>query len=120
MAAVNSIRPVGGASLRALCEARPVAHASLEVPRVERAGQQDSVRVLKRTVNETKAAEPPKGGWRQNGRKRERGKQGDLPGDRTVFMAKRPEEPPGRSQSVRSSQQARNERGAKGRGKVEA
>src|SRR5438270_13529461 len=80
MADVNSIRPVGGASLRALCEAGPVAQASLEVPRVERAGQQDNVRVLKRTVNERKAAESPKGGWRQNGRKRERGQQADPPG----------------------------------------
>ncbi len=31
-----------------------------------------------------------------------------------------PEEPPGRSQSVRSSEEAPNERGAKGRREVEA
>jgi hypothetical protein len=117
MSDVNSIRPVGGASLRALCEARPVAHGSQELLRVKRAGQQDRVRVLKRTVNERKAAAPPKGGWRQNGRKRERGKQGDLPGTERGSW---PEEPPGRSQSVRSSEEAPNERGAKGRRKVEA
>jgi hypothetical protein len=120
MSNVNSIRPVGGARLRPLCEAHPVAHASAEVFRSERAGQQDSDRVLKESVNERKATEPPTGGWRQNGRKRERGKQGDLPRIRTVFMAQWPEEPPGRSQSVRSSREARNERGAKGRRKVEA
>ena len=37
-----------------------------------------------------------------------------------VFMAKSPEEPPGGSQSVRSSQEAGNDRGAKGRRKVVA
>ena len=100
MADVNSIRPVGGASLRALCEAGPVAQASLEVPRVERAGQQDSVRVLKRTVNERKAAESPKGGWRQNGRKRERGKQGDLPGTERCSW---PAGPKSRPAGVRAS-----------------
>jgi len=119
MSNVNSIRPVGGTSLRPLCEVRPEAQASQEVLRAERAGQQDSIGVLKETVNERKATMPPKGGWRQNGRKRERSKQGDLPGYRTVFMALVPEEPPGRSQSVRSSEEARNERGAKGRRKVE-
>jgi hypothetical protein len=36
-------------------------------------------------------------------RKAEYVKQGDLPGNRTVFMGMSPEEPPGRSQSVRSS-----------------
>ena len=34
-----------------------------------------------------KAANSSAGGWRQNGRKRERSKQGDLPGHRTAFMA---------------------------------
>jgi hypothetical protein len=38
----------------------------------------------------------------------------------TVFMAKSPEEPPGGSQSVRSSGKAGNDHGAKGRRKVEA
>ena len=38
-------------------------------------------------MNRRKAAASPEGGWRQNGRKRERRKQGDLPGDRTEFMA---------------------------------
>ena len=36
------------------------------------------------------------------------------------FMAPRPEEPPGGSQSVRSSYEAGNDRGAKGRRKVDA
>jgi hypothetical protein len=36
-----------------------------------------------------------------------------------VFMAQRPEEPPGGSQSVRSSEEAGNDRGAKGRRKVD-
>jgi hypothetical protein len=51
------------------------------------AGQRDNERVLKETVNERKAATSPEGGWRQNGRKRKRDKQGDLLGDRTAFMA---------------------------------
>ena len=37
-----------------------------------------------------------------------------------AFMALEPEEPPGGSQSVRSSQEAGNDRGAKGRRKVDA
>ena len=37
----------------------------------------------------------------------------------TAFMAATPEEPPGGSQSVRSSGEAGNDRGAKGRRKVE-
>jgi hypothetical protein len=36
------------------------------------------------------------------------------------FMAEPPEEPPGGSQSVRSSEEAGNDRGAKGRRKVDA
>jgi hypothetical protein len=40
--------------------------------------------------------------------------------DRTVFMPQRAEEPTGGSQSVRSSEEAGNDRGAKGRRKVEA
>ena len=36
-----------------------------------------------------------------------------------AFMAKSPEEPPGGSQSVRSSEEAGNDRGAKGRRKVD-
>ena len=38
-------------------------------------------------------------------------------GNRTVFMAKWPEEPAGSSQSARSSEEAGNDRGAKGRRK---
>ena len=45
--------------------------------------------------------------------------QGDPPGQ-VVFMAKWPEEPPSGSQSVRSSDEAGNDRGAKGRRKVNA
>ena len=52
-----------------------------------KAGQRNQVRVLRETVNRQKAAASPEGGWRQNGRKCERSKQGDLPGDRTAFMA---------------------------------
>jgi hypothetical protein len=37
-----------------------------------------------------------------------------------AFMAKAPEEPPGGSQSVRRADEAGNDRGAKGRRKVEA
>jgi hypothetical protein len=39
-------------------------------------------------------------------RKAEYVKQGDLPGNRTAFKGCDPEEPPGRSQSVRSSEEA--------------
>ena len=46
--------------------------------------------------------------------------QGDLPGLSGVHGPRRPEEPPGRSQSVRSSAEAGNDRGAKGRRKVDA
>jgi len=38
-------------------------------------------------------------------------------GERTVFMAEWPEEPAGSSQSARSSDEAGNDRGAKGRRK---
>jgi hypothetical protein len=110
---VNSIRPAEGTSLRALCEVRPVAHASAqEVLRPNGEGDRDCERVLKETVNENKAAPPSEGGWRQNGRKRKRDKQGDLP--LPVFNAARWEQPAGRSQSVRSSEEASNDRGAKG------
>src|ERR1039457_2765122 len=90
MSNVNSIRPDGGTSLRALSEVRPVAHASRmgrSLAVVGGAGQRDNERVLKETVNERKAATSPEGGWRQNGRKRKRDKQGDLLGDRTACMA---------------------------------
>ena len=54
---------------------------------IGKAGQRNQVCVLRETVNRGKAATSPVGGWRQNGRKRERSKQGELPGDRTGFMA---------------------------------
>jgi len=44
----------------------------------------------------------------------------ELTGNRTVFMAKWPEEPPGSSQSTHSSAEAGNDRGAKGCRKVKA
>jgi hypothetical protein len=50
-------------------------------------GQRNQDRELRERVNRGKAAASPEGGWRQNGRKRERRKQGDLLGDRTAFMA---------------------------------
>lgn len=40
--------------------------------------------------------------------------------DKTEFMAQVPEEPPGGSQSIRSSDEAGNDRGAKGCRKVDA
>ena len=100
---VNSIRPVGGTSLRALCEVRPVAHAfrtgkSLAV--AGGAGQQDHERVLKETVSERKAVPSPSGGWRQNGRKCKRGKQGDLSG---ITRRSWPEGPKNRPTGVRAS-----------------
>src|SRR5437762_12558663 len=100
IADVNSIRPAGGTSLRALCEVRLVARASKRGAPHERAGQQDNVRVLKETVNERKAAASPEGGWRQNGRKRERGKQGDLPGTERCSW---PAGPKSRPAGVRAS-----------------
>jgi hypothetical protein len=105
---VNSIRPDGGTSLRALSEVRPAAQASQDGrgSAVGGAGQRGHVRVLKEKVNRRKAAASPEGGWRQNGRKRKRGKQGDLPGTERRSWPERPEEPPDRSQSLRSSQEA--------------
>ena len=106
---MNSIRPDGGTSLRALSEVRPVAHASRmgkSLADVGGAGQRDNERVLKETVSERKAATSPSGGWRQNGRKRKRDKPGDLPGTERRSWPQRPEEPPGRSQSIRSSEEA--------------
>jgi len=106
---VNSIRPGGATSLRVQCEVRPVAHASRtgkSLAVAGGAGQQDHERVLKETVSERKAATSPSGGWRQNGRKRKRGKQGDLPETERRSWPQRPEEPPGRSQSLRSSEEA--------------
>jgi hypothetical protein len=44
-------------------------------------------------------------------------KMRELSENRTVFMAKEPEEPAGSSQSVHSSDEAGNDRGAKGRRK---
>src|ERR1035437_2510524 len=122
MSNVNSIRPDGGTSLRPLSEVRPVAQASRNGKSLAvagGAGQRDNERVLKETVSEGKAATSPSGGWRQNGRKCKRSKQGDLSGATRRSWPQRPEEPPDRSQSVRSSEEARNERGAKGRRKVE-
>jgi hypothetical protein len=105
---VNSIRPDGGTSLRVLSEVRPAAQASPEgrSPAQGGAGQRGRVRVLKESVNRRKAATLPEGGWRQNGRKCKRDKQGDLPGTERRSGSQRPEEPPGRSQSLRRSKEA--------------
>ena len=83
MSNVNSIRPDGGTSLLGLCEVRSAAHASRNGKSLAfagGAGQRDHERVLKESVSERKAATSPSGGWRQNGRKCKRGKQGDLSG----------------------------------------
>jgi hypothetical protein len=82
MSNVNSIRPDGGTSLRALSEVRSVAHASGTRKSFAQggAGQRNHERLLKETVNDRKATALPSGGWRQNGRKCKRGKQGDLLG----------------------------------------
>src|ERR1017187_8869603 len=99
MSNVNSIRPDGGTSLRPLCEVRPVAHAfskGKSLATTGGAGQRDNERVLKETVNERKAATSPSGGWRQNGRKCKRSKQGDLSG------ATRRSWPPGPKKRVTS------------------
>lgn len=59
-------------------------------------GERVSVRVLKRKVNERKAASSPEGGWGRNEGKRERNKQGNLSGsdggqaNREVMAQSRP------------------------------
>ena len=85
---MNSIRPDGGTSLLGPCEVRSAAQASRTGKgfALGEAGQRNQARVLRETVNRRKAAASPEGGGRQNGRKRERSKQGDLPGNRTAFM----------------------------------
>ena len=103
MSNVNSIRPDGGTSLRVLSEVRPVAHASRtgkSLAATGRAGQRDHECVLKETVSERKAATSPSGGWRQNGRKRKRGKQGDLSG---ATRRSWPQGPKNRPTGVRAS-----------------
>jgi hypothetical protein len=107
MSNVNSIRPDGGTSLRALSEVRPEAHASRmgkSLAETGGAGQRDNERVLKETVSERKAATSPSGGWRQNGRKRKRGKQGDLLGSTRCSW---PQGPKSRPAGVRASVVAR-------------
>src|ERR1022692_3008070 len=103
MSNVNSIRPDGGTSLRALSEVRSAAHASRtrkSLAVAGEAGQRDNERVLKETVNERKAATLPSGGWRQNGRKCKRGKQGDLSG---ATRRSWPQGPKNRPTGVRAS-----------------
>jgi transposase-like protein len=68
------------------------------------AGQRDNERVLKETVNERKAATSPPGGWRQNGRKCKRGKQGGLSG---ATRRSWPQGPKNRPTGVRASVVAR-------------
>src|ERR1035441_3579848 len=107
MSNVNSIRPDGGTSLRPLSEVRPVAQASRNGKSLAvagGAGQRDNERVLKETVSEGKAATSPSGGWRQNGRKCKRSKQGDLSG---VTRRSWPQGPKNRPTGVRASVVAR-------------
>jgi hypothetical protein len=107
MSNVNSIRPNGGTSLRALSEVRPVAQASRKGKSLAvagEAGQRDNERALKETVNERKAATSPWGGWRQNGRKCKRGKPGDLLG---ATRRSWPQGPKNRPTGVRASVVAR-------------
>jgi hypothetical protein len=103
MSNVNSIRPDGGTSLLGLGEVRSAAHASRNGKSLAvagGAGQRDNERVLKETVSERKAATSPEGGWRQNGRKRKRGKQGDLLG---ATRRSWPQGPKNRPTGVRAS-----------------
>jgi hypothetical protein len=102
---VNSIRPDDGTSLRALSEVRSAAQASLrEDSRSNGKGQRDSEGVLRQTVNDRKATSPSEGGWRQNGRKCKRGKQGDLLGSTRCSW---PQGPKSRPAGVRASVVAR-------------
>src|SRR6266478_2082650 len=102
---VNSMRPDDETSLRALCEVPSVAQASiLEGSRTNGKGRRESERVLRETVNEQKATSSSEGGWRQNGRKRKRSKQGDLLGS---TRCSRPEGPKSRPTGVRASVVAR-------------
>ena len=57
--------------------------------------------MLKKTVSDRKAATLPSGGWRQNGRKRKRSKQGDLLG--TTRCSWPEEGPKSRPAGVRAS-----------------
>ncbi len=90
------MRPDDETSLRALCEVPSVAQASiLEDSRNNGKGRRESERVLKETVNEVKATASSEGGWRQNGRKRKRSKQGDLLGStRCSWLAEGPKSRP--------------------------
>jgi len=102
---VNSIRPDDGTSLRALSEVHPAAQAfRVEDSQSNGKGQRDSERVLRETVNEQKATSSSEGGWRQNGRKRKRSKQGDLLGSTRCSW---PEGPKSRPTGVRASVVAR-------------
>jgi len=96
MSNVNSIRPDGGTSLRVLCEVRTAVQASRDGKSFANGGvgQRDNERVLKETVNERKAATSLLGGWRQNGRKRKRDKQGDLLGTTRRSWPQRPKNRP--------------------------
>ena len=56
----------------------------------------------------------PADGWRQNGRKTRHRNQGDRLGNHGVHATQRPKNRPRRSQSTHSSDEASNDRGAKG------
>src|SRR5258706_2588574 len=109
---VNSMRPDDETSLRALCEVPSVAQASiLEDSRTNGKGRRESERVLKETVNEVKATASSEGGWRQNGRKRKRRKQGDPPGSTPwLWLAGGSERLPATGTNCPITQKSRNSR----------
>jgi hypothetical protein len=116
---VNSIRPDEGTSLLAQGEVRSAAQASKWRGSAQGTGQWNSDRERKETVNDEKprrhrrvVGDGMAGSVSAASRETCRGQTG-------VHGPKGPEEPTGRSQSVHSSEEARNERGAKGRRKVE-
>ena len=78
-----------------------------------------TVTAAKKESERRKPGTDTRDGWRRNDGKDEREKLGTARRDKTVFMLARAEEPPEGCQSVRSSDEAGNDRGAKGRRKVE-
>src|SRR5258706_14448465 len=113
---VNSMRPDDETSLRALCEVPSVAQASiLEDSRNNGKGRRESERVLKETVNEGKATASSEGGWRQNGRKRKRNKEGDpLGSTRGSWVPRGPKSRPPRDKGSRRAGKRRNNGGPRG------
>ena len=112
---MNSIRLAEETSLRALCEVLLAAQASGRRGfAYGKIGQRDCVCVLREPVRRGKAAASSESGWRQNGRKRKRDKQGDPTGTERCSW---PQGPKSRPAGVRASVVAKkrgNARGAKG------